>query len=254
MENTNLTDAIREIEALTGNSVQVREIGGRCYLIHDGKYEEIKPDPIHLPDTMTFASLDGLVNTVKSELSDMLQSTESGDTLYVSVSSPTMLEVYTGLCTDNRRAIVYKAFQSLAKSWSGERWFDHEEAMIALQSQFVPNEGAAYLLDFLSRVTDESSVQSDDNGMTQTVQVKKGISLAGREQVRPIVSLRPYRTFLEVEQPESAFLIRVKEGCRVGIIEADGGMWQFAARRSVKEYLEKAFEQEITDGRIVVGM
>lgn len=254
MEASILKDAIAEIRSITENACRVQEIGGHSYLIHNGEYEEIKPEPIPLPGALAFTSLDGLVNTVKSELSDMLSATESGRTLYVSVSSPVIVDVFTGLCADNHRTLVYKASQSLAKSWGGERWFDHEEAMIALQSQFSPNEGTKYLLDFLSRVTDENSVQSDDNGMTQTVQVKKGVSLAAREQIRPIVPLRPYRTFLEVEQPESNFLIRVKEGCRIGIIEADGGMWQFAARRSVKEYLEKAFETEIADGRIVVGM
>lgn len=254
MENTNLKDAISEIETLTKNSVRVQEIDGHHYLLSGDDYKEIKPDREPIPDAVRFKSLDGLVSTMKSELKDVLAATKCGNTLYISVISPTQVNVLTGLDGYNRRAIVYMASQSLLRTWNGENWFDHEEAMIALQSQFSPNEGTAYLLDFLSRVTDENSVQSDDNGMTQTIQVKKGISLAGREQVRPIVSLRPYRTFLEIEQPESAFLIRIKDGCRVGIIEADGGMWEFTARRSVKEYLEKAFEQEIADGAIVVGM
>ncbi|MCM1335651.1 MAG: hypothetical protein NC084_13275 [Bacteroides sp.] len=254
MENSILKDAISEIARLSERSVQVREIGGSHYLFSDDEYKEIKPDPRPLPSAFWFSSLDGLVGTVKSELSDMLTATQSGGTLYITVKSPTQVEAFTGLDAENRRATVYAASQKLPRSWNGETWLDHEEAMIALQSQFVPNEGTAYLLDFLSRVTDENSVSSDDNGVTQTVQVKKGISLAGREQVKPIVALRPYRTFLEIEQPESAFLIRVREGCRIGIIEADGGMWQFAARRSVKEYLEKAFEKEIGNGTIVVGM
>lgn len=254
MENTNLSDAIREIEELTENTVRVQEIDGHHYLLKDGDYKEIKPDHEPTPETFMFKSLDGLVSTMKSELKDMLAATKCGDTLYISVVSPQQVSVFTGLLPDKSRVDVYNSFQTLNKNWRGENWFYHDEAMIALQSQFSPNEGTAYLLDFLSRVTDENSVQSDDNGVTQTVQVKKGISLAGREKIKPIVSLRPYRTFLEVEQPESAFLIRIKEGGQIGIIEADGGMWEFTARRSVKEFLEKAFEQEIADGSIVVGM
>ena len=90
--------------------------------------------------------------------------------------------------------------------------------------------------------------------MTQTVQVKKGIALAAREQVRPIVNLRPYRTFLEVEQPESAFLIRVREGMQVGIIEADGGMWKIEARRNIAAYLEKELKELIESGNVVVSL
>lgn len=100
----------------------------------------------------------------------------------------------------------------------------------------------------------DGSIASDDNGMTQTVQVKKGIALAAREQVRPIVNLRPYRTFLEVEQPESAFLIRVREGMQVGIIEADGGMWKIEARRNIAAYLEKELKELIESGNVVVSM
>lgn len=253
MENTNLKDAIKEISELTKKGSEIVEIDEHHYLINNGRYEEITPDKKPQPNTLTFTSLDGLVKTIKSERSDILCAVNGGGTLYISVVSPTRVEAFTGLDEHNRRTEVYCAKQE-SRSWKGENWFDHEEAMIVLQSQFAPNDGTEYLLDFLSRITDENSVSSDDNGMTQSVQVKKGIALAGRENIRPIVNLKPYRTFLEVEQPESNFLIRIKDGCRVGIIEADGGMWQFAARNSVKEYLEKAFENEIAEGTVVVAL
>lgn len=253
MENTNLKDAIQEISMLARGSSEIHEINGHSYLINNGKYEEITPDRKPQPNTLTFTSLDGLVKTIKSERSDILCAVDGGGTLYISVVSPTRVKVFAGLDEHNRRAEVYCANQE-SRDWRGQNWFEHEEAMIVLQSQFAPNDGTEYLLDFLSRITDENSVSSDDNGMTQSVQVKKGIALAGRENIRPIVKLKPYRTFLEVEQPESSFLIRIKDGCKVGIIEADGGMWQFAARNSVKEYLEKAFENEISEGTIVVAL
>lgn len=254
METTVLKDAIREIEELTRNEAQIHEIGQHSYLFYDGSYREIKPDKAALPSSISFTSLDGIVNVIKSELKTILADTGTGGTLYISVSSPSCVEAFTGLDEFNRRATLYTANQKLSRSWNGQNWFEHEEAMIVLQSQFAQNDGTEYLLDFLSRITDENSVSSDDNGMTQTVQVKKGISLAGREAIRPIVNLKPYRTFLEVEQPSSDFLIRIKDGCQVGIIEADGGMWQFEARRNVKEYLEKAFAEEIEAGSIVVAL
>ena len=45
--------------------------------------------------------------------------------------------------------------------------------------------------------------------MSQEVEARSGISLKSMLQVRPRVVLRPYRTFLEVEQPESEFLLRM---------------------------------------------
>lgn len=254
MEQTFLRDAIKEISELTKNSSEIVEIKDHHYLISNGTCDEIKPDKEPLPAALIFTSLDGLVKTAKSEFMDILTATKSGDALYISIVSPTHVDVFTGLDEHNRRAKVYTASQELDRSWKGQNWFEHEEAMIVLQSQFAQNDGTEYLLDFLSRISDENSVSSDDNGMTQSVQIKKGIALAGRENIRPIVALRPYRTFLEVEQPESNFLIRIKDGCKIGIIEADGGMWQFKARNSVKEYLEAAFEKEISEGTIVVAL
>lgn len=59
----------------------------------------------------------------------------------------------------------------------------------------------------------------------------------------PVV-LKPYRTFLEVDQPESAFIFRMKEGHGVecAIFEADGGAWMMEAMQNIKAYLEKELE------------
>lgn len=254
MEVSIIKDAIEKVEELAKRAVEVREIDGRSYLIDGSSYEEITPDAISLPKTYNFSSLDGLVKMIRKEHKDITEACTTPDVLYVNVASPTTVDVSTAVDGFNRRAFLYHSSYEFPRKWTGANWFEHEEAMIILRSQFIQNEGTEYLLDFLSRVSDENSVSSDDNGMTQTVQVKKGIALAAREQVRPIVNLRPYRTFLEVEQPESAFLIRVREGMQVGIIEADGGMWKIEARRNIAAYLEKELKELIESGNVVVSL
>ena len=72
------------------------------------------------------------------------------------------------------------------------------------------------------------------------------------QQIRPVVKLRPYRTFLEVEQPESDFLIRIREGGEIGFFEADGGAWKLFARSIIKSKLEDLLCDEISGGRVVV--
>lgn len=61
-----------------------------------------------------------------------------------------------------------------------------------------------------------------------------------------------YRTFLEVEQPESQFLLRLNEKGEVGLFEADGGMWKLAAKKNVSTYLENALADMISAGSVVV--
>lgn len=73
-------------------------------------------------------------------------------------------------------------------------------------------------------------------------------------QVKPRVALRPFRTFLEVEQPVSEFLLRLDDDGNVGLFEADGGMWQQTAKASITAYFEDKLAQEVKDGKIVVMM
>ena len=82
---------------------------------------------------------------------------------------------------------------------------------------------------------------------------QKGVALQANEAIRPIVRLKPYRTFQEVEQPESPFLIRVSER-GISFTEADGGMWKLTARETIKKFLEKRLQQEVSEGSVVIAL
>jgi len=131
-------------------------------------------------------------------------------------------------------------------------WREYDEAMIAFRSQFIQNEGTEYILELLSKITNNNSVSSEDNGLSQTVEVRKGIGLIAKESVRPIVRLTPYRTFLEIEQPASEFLLRLDEEGRIGLFEADGGMWKLEAKKRIASRLRYELSALITDGKVVV--
>lgn len=55
-------------------------------------------------------------------------------------------------------------------------------------------------------------------------------------------SEKPYRTFLEVDQPVSEFIFRMKQdkydGVLCALFEADGGAWKMEATERIKKYLE----------------
>jgi len=132
-------------------------------------------------------------------------------------------------------------------------WMTQEEAIIKLRSSFISNEGTEYLLDLLSRVCKEDSVGSEDNGVSQTVTARQGISLKRFEAVRSRIPLRPYRTFTEVEQPESIFLIRVNDR-GISFTEADGGMWKLRARETIKAFLEDELADEVECERVYIAL
>lgn len=59
-------------------------------------------------------------------------------------------------------------------------------------------------------------------------------------------------TFLEVEQPESEFLLRVDPDEGIGFFEADGGIWKLEAKKNIADYFLKNMGDLIDAGKVVV--
>ena len=62
----------------------------------------------------------------------------------------------------------------------------------------------------------------------------------------------PYRTFIEVEQPESKFIFRMREGGACALFEADGGAWKLDAQNAVYEYLKDRLKEEIESKAVIL--
>jgi hypothetical protein len=112
---------------------------------------------------------------------------------------------------------------------------------IALQSLFEDGYDKAPVLEVLGNIRSAAEIQRNDDGATQNVTVRAGVHLADTKTVPNPVMLAPYRTFLEVEQPASRFVLRLKqkdEGTEVGaaLFEADGGLWRSTAIARIAAY------------------
>ena len=143
--------------------------------------------------------------------------------------------------------------QAEMTAWRNVRdWVLAQMALIELRSLFIPNEGTEYLLDLLSRMSDENTVSTNDNGVTQAVTARQGVALNAVVNVRPRIKLQPFRTFLEVAQPESEFLLRVDSEKGIAFFEADGGIWRLEAKRNIAEYFERGLKDLIEQGKVVI--
>lgn len=72
--------------------------------------------------------------------------------------------------------------------------------------------------------------------------MRQSVSLKAQETVSPRVKLAPFRTFREVAQPTSEFLIRLQKGSEsaipeIGLFEADGGEWKIDAAENIQAVL-----------------
>lgn len=240
-----LKEAIEKIQELC--APHLFQIGDRHYLADkNGAYTEVKPD-FDMVENIHLHSLDALVKFVKTE------AVKRYEAVYITVPDHKTVECFTHPFDSLRqnREYLYTADATDVPGWNEKVSLPFEEALISLRTRFQPTPDTDYALKLLSDITTGSKVTFNDNGIATSVVTKKGIDLQSNAAIRPIIKLRPYRTFQEVAQPESQFLIRINER-NITFIEADGGMWKLEARNTVKKYLEEALEAEIQAGAVVV--
>ena len=222
---------------------QIIEVGGQKYA--NQRFEWIEPH-VDRPERYSVSGLDSIVRLLHKEIDAV------GGFAFVRVGGPETVYVSTSYMPDMSRYTLYEAKADVPGFRSG--WRDAEQAVIELRSLFVPGEGTKYLLNLLGKMSKDSGVTTKDNGVTQTVEARAGVSLKQNVEINPRVKLQPFRTFLEVAQPESEYLLRVDEDGRIGLFEADGGVWKLEAKRNVKEYLADALADLIEVEKVVVMM
>lgn len=140
------------------------------------------------------------------------------------------------------RACYAKALieSSISSTFFG-KFIGLEEFIIGIQSKFVQDENTAAILKIVGNITDSTVTTFADDGVTQQVTAKTGIAKVENVALPNPVTLRPYRTFLELEQPASQFVFRMRQGVEspsAGLFEADGGMWKHEAMQKIKAWLE----------------
>lgn len=222
---------------------QVIKIGNKEYTT---KKVNLVEDEIYKPSVFYLNTLTGICEMIRTEINRIKETP-----LIVHVDNYEHVCVYTTY--DNRfvRTALYSAFADVPKVTFGS-YQSHEAFMIELRSKYIRNQDVDYLLQLLASVVDENSVKTSDNGLSQKVEIQQGITMIGEETVRPIVKLIPFRTFLEVEQPESEFLVRLQEGGRIALFEADGGMWKLEAKRNIVSFLAEELDELCGEGNVIV--
>lgn len=223
------------------------------YIVGLGKAEEhvingacYSDKPLHRIDTyypkadaIEMHTLTSLVDYIKSEVDEM------PPRMIVEVKSPTEVELYSQLDPNRDRESLVVA-SARVPGFEFDRFVEHEKFCINLQSKFIPSDDRELILKFAGTVEAGSVSEYGDDGVTQKATIKTGLASKGDAIVPNPVCLRPYRTFLEVEQPESAFVFRMKQdsygSVMCAIFEADGGAWKMDATQTIKEYLQRELD------------
>ena len=198
-----------------------------------------------MPKCIELTGLDSVCKMVRNEADHV------GLQIFIQVKDYRNVSVFTSLDSDEDRLYLYKCAADTPVVTT-DRFMDYEKAVIELRSLYIPNDGTDYLLQLLSSISNESRVTSSDNGVTQRIEATNGIALSSMVTVKPRVTLQPFRTFIEVAQPASEFLLRINERGEIGFYQADGGVWKLEATRNVAAYFEEKLQDLIDNGTVVV--
>jgi hypothetical protein len=189
------------------------------------------------PEPLIFGTLSGLA----SYLNENRDGLDKGS-LIVVIDSHDKVSVWSKLDPSWKRRDCFAMAIYKPEDYPFGRWLASEEFMIQLQSKFVKTDKLDAMVRFAGKTKSVNGTDTDDDGVTQTVSQKAGVSLVAEASVPNPVKLQPYRTFSVVQQPEVSLVFRVKQERdgyppQFALFEADGGHWKLGAIANIRDYL-----------------
>lgn len=227
--------AVNEIEALALKGLELRKVDGKTYSTI--KLSRVYSDP--RPDVVKVRSLTGLADFLKANI-DKLEM----DRLVIHIVDHATVVVRTDVHGEqNERHSVVSAELETLDRFPFDKFIGQEQFIIKLKSMFEKTEDQEAILKYTSKIDSEAAVITADDGVTQNVNIKQGVTgvRSERQNIPSLVKLRPYRTFTEIAQPETEFLFRMKTGdggATCALFDADGGAWKNKARQSIGDFFK----------------
>lgn len=208
------------------------QIGGKDYSsrpVYNAPREEIP-----LPKALGVSTLTAVLDYIFSGQAEAKE-------LFLHVESPTTVRVFGKLDALAQRACYLKA-EACTKTLQLNRWMQPDSFIVNLMAGCVDNDDSDKMtvLAYVGNITEEHVKKTRDDGVTQGATVKTGITLTDTVECPNPVNLQPYRTFTEVDQPISKFVLRLQDGPEAALFEADGGAWQVEAIQRISEFLNNA--------------
>ena len=224
---------------LTKVTNEVREIQGNHFHITAAGAKHIEIPSRYTVGSFSVRTLTGLVDYINSAADEAAYSTEK---LFLLVESQHKVRLMSTL-KDRVRDSYIQAEASVPQI-RFDTFLDVEQFNIMLQSCFEKNDDLQKILAVIGTIKEENVKTTGDDGITQTVMAKAGIARIDEVVVPNPVVLIPYRTFSEIEQPESKFVFRMQNGPKAALFEADGGAWKLEAMQRISVFLQQNITKE----------
>lgn len=231
-----IRDALELITELKEKAMEpkVVEIDGKTYCNKSLTRYDIEP----VANKITVSTLTALVDYIKGCPEELK------DKMIIHIKSPSRISLISGLNAERERESLLEVEADLPH-FIANRWVEQEEFILELQSKFVTTPDLESIMQVAGNIEAKTTANYGDDGVTQKTTITQGVASKTDVIVPNPVTLVPYRTFLEIEQPASNFVFRIDGSGSVPeftLIEADGGLWINESKTRIKEYLEKELE------------
>ena len=197
--------------------------------------KDLSPVIPPIPTVLTVQYLDSLV-------AYCLERLEPERRYIIHVEKPSRVVLRGDLDPKVRVRESYLVAEAFTSDFEFGVFMPNEQFIIALQSEFVQDEQVADILKVVGNLETGSTVGTKDDGVSQVVEARVALAKTANVTLPNQIPLRPYRTFIEVEQPVSKFVLRIHADHRCALFLADGGLWQIDAAKKVAKYIENALK------------
>lgn len=243
----NLKEALEYVVdlGLKGEPTEVLEIAGKTY----ANRSLTRYDKPAYADPVKASTLTALIDYIGSCSEEF-----RGDML-IHIVSPTRVRLMSELDAERNREVLFETDAEVS-GFHFDRWYGQEEFMIALQANFISNKDLELITKVAGNVERKNEQSFSDDGISQVATMQVGVASKADVIVPNPVELIPYRTFQEVEQPNSKFVFRIGDdgGPEFKIVEAEGGIWKNEAVGNIKAYIIQAINNMPDDikGKLTV--
>lgn len=246
------------------------------YTEHEGEKWADKPMyRIHhkLPkaDVLHLNTLTSLIDYIKSNTDKMSKN------MIIHIQSPTKVSLLSSLDCDRRRENLVDV-EALVPEFTFGHFYPAESFVINVMSKFIGNSNFSLpleanqlpwkektgicdeihndkeiILKFAGTVETGTIAQYGDDGVSQKATIQQTCTSKEDVIVPNPVHLIPYRTFLEVLQPDSDFIFRLRDsnaGPEFALFDADGGAWKIDAMKSIHAFLYENIKEVHTEQNI----
>lgn len=245
----NLKEAIEFLTNLSreADKPQVLEICGKTYANRNLTRYDKKPKAAYIT-AKTLSSMVDYIEHCNNEFTGKM---------IIQIIDEAEVCLMSELDEEREREILFIS-RAETSEFRFDQWYDQERFMIELRANFQENEDREILLKMAGNVERKNDMAFSDDGKTQVATMQVGVASKADVIVPNPVTLIPFRTFLEIEQPESKFVFRIGNDNipKFKLIEAEGGIWKTKAVESIKEYFSDMLRDmpaEIGDQITIIG-